>query len=68
MNDSDTFWMVWCPDGRAPTYQHGSRHSATAEAERLARANRGQTFFVLQALSKTVLVDVQTKQLTEVPF
>ncbi len=68
MNDGDAFWMVWNPNGHAPTYRHSSRHSATVEAERLARGNRGQTFFVLQALSKTVLVDIQTKQLTEVPF
>lgn len=50
MNDTfATFWMVWSPNGRAPTYQHSSADSAEREVERLARANPGQAFFVLMA-------------------
>lgn len=44
------FWMVWNPQGHAPTYQHPSMTSAANEAERLARANPGQTFHVLELI------------------
>lgn len=46
----EKFWMVWNPNGRAPTYRHDSKESATREAERLARANPEQTFIVLKAV------------------
>lgn len=45
-----SFWMVWNPEGRAPTYRHTSEGSAKTEAERLARANPGQTFVVLESV------------------
>lgn len=47
------FWMVWNPAGRAPTYKHGNRGSAQREAERLAEANPGQSFYVLHAISRS---------------
>lgn len=47
------FWMVWNPDGRAPTRMHGTRETADAEAERLARSCPGNTFFVLKAVGGT---------------
>lgn len=50
-HDRPKFWMIWSPQGRAPTYQHTSRVSADAEAERLAKANPGAEFFVLKAVS-----------------
>lgn len=68
MSDSP-FWMVWNPNGHAPTYAHHTKAAAVAEAERLARGNRGQTFFVLQALSKSVSIDIKTTTLGDgVPF
>lgn len=45
-----TFWVVWNPSGRAPTYRHPSEERATAEAERLARTNPGETFVVLASV------------------
>lgn len=53
------FWLVWNPQGRAPTRDHPTRDSAEREAERLARANRGQRFIVLQSVSERVVDDVQ---------
>lgn len=44
------FWMVWNPQGRAPTVRHASQARADAEAERLARQFPGHVFIVLMAL------------------
>lgn len=44
------FWMVWNPQGHAPTFQHITVESARAEAERLSRLNPGHRFYVLSAL------------------
>jgi hypothetical protein len=48
---SAAFWMIWSPQGGCPTARHDTRQSADAEAERLARANTGRQFYVLQALA-----------------
>ena len=45
------FWLVWRPDGNAPTFRHLSEEGANAEAWRLARMNPGKRFFVLLAVS-----------------
>lgn len=44
------FWMVWSPQGRAPTFKHTSKDSADTEAARLAKLNPGNQFFVLKAV------------------
>ncbi len=46
----DKFWMVWNDNGGMPRHKHDSLKSAGLEAERLAMANMGQRFFVLEAL------------------
>ncbi|WP_325437580.1 hypothetical protein [Pseudomonas nitroreducens] len=43
------FWMVWNPEAYAPSVRHPTWKSAEAEAERLARSNPGQRFYILQA-------------------
>jgi len=43
----DKFWLVWCPRGGTPTVRHFTRNSADAEAERLAEANPGKEFYVV---------------------
>lgn len=48
--DNGKFWMVWSPNGRAPTHQHPTLDSAETEAKRLA-AQTGQSFAVLEAVS-----------------
>lgn len=48
--DETPFWMVWNPQGHAPTHKHPTALAAKAEAERLARTNPGAKFIVLQAL------------------
>jgi hypothetical protein len=46
----EKFWMVWNPKRTSPTCQHKSIEAAVAEAERLARRDPGQEFYVLEAL------------------
>lgn len=43
----EQFWMVWNPEGNAPTMPHDSESAARREAERLARNHIGQRFYVL---------------------
>lgn len=45
------FWMVWNPEGRQPQYKHFTRTEADMEAQRLARVNPEQSFYVLKAVS-----------------
>ena len=44
------FWMVWNPMGREPRHKHFSRSGANREAERLARENPQETFYVLKCM------------------
>lgn len=47
---SKKFWLVWSPQGRAPTYQHDTMMSAANEAERLAKQCPGAQFHVLEMI------------------
>lgn len=52
----ETFWMVV---GRGtPTYRHATPESAKQEAERLARIDPSQEFFVLEAIASCKKNDV----------
>lgn len=42
------FYLIWNPEGRAPTFRHATAASAKAEAERLSRAHPNQSFYVLR--------------------
>ncbi|TAM23390.1 MAG: hypothetical protein EPN60_15075 [Nevskiaceae bacterium] len=54
------YWLVWAPTGsRPPACRHASVESATAEAERLARAHPGQQFVVLQSVTALRVVDLE---------
>lgn len=56
-----TFWMV---KGDGPTNQkHRHLIDARKEAERLARMKPGEEFFVLEAVSVSRSVDVETIQM-----
>jgi len=45
------FWMIYSPQGSAPTAMHLTRWDADMEAERLAEANPGREFYVLKAVN-----------------
>ena len=71
--NSDPFWLVWNVNGDAPTHMHASHDSATSEAQRLARANRGETFVVLQTVcgfrtTDLDRIDMRPGPADEVPF
>ena len=48
------FWLVWRRGGRAPCYEHESYIGARTEAERLAKANPGQRFYVLSPVARGI--------------
>lgn len=52
------FWLVWCENGGTPTKKHENFRSAEAEALRLARLHRGDTFVVLRSDMAFVANDV----------
>lgn len=65
------FWVVWQPESGSPTHCHDSLESATREAERLAECAWPRTFYVLEAVSASKKVTVQTTRLhdeEELPF
>lgn len=45
------FFVVWNPAGGRPTVRHCTRNAAQIEAVRLAKANPGEKFFVLAAIT-----------------
>lgn len=47
--EKQAFWMVYGVGQRAPTYKHLSEPAAELEAVRLAQANPGIEFVVLEA-------------------
>ncbi|KNY20373.1 hypothetical protein [Methylobacterium sp. ARG-1] len=63
MISMNLFWMVH-GDGPA-NHRHGSRASAVTEAERLARANPGKVFVVLEAVEAVRKIDVERVELRQ---
>lgn len=51
-------WVVFNPNGRAPTYTHQSYDSAKQEAKRLARMNPDQSFYVMESVGMARKHDV----------
>ena len=66
------FYLVWNPGNlQAPKVRHQSEQEARAEAERLARLNPGQKFYVLQTVAFCAKVDVRWSDENsgdEIPF
>lgn len=61
---SEPYWLV---HGGGPTnHQHPTRAGAVREAERLARANPGQAFVVLEAVEAIRLVEFERLTFGEV--
>jgi hypothetical protein len=66
-----TFWLIWCKDGGTPHYRHENYWGAQNEAQRLARANPGKQFVVLEATHAFEVNDMKQtefKQDADIPF
>lgn len=48
-SETQVFYMVYSPEGGAPTMQHYSYSDAKQEAERLARKHPGRQFYLLES-------------------
>lgn len=57
------FWLVWREGGGTPTHPHFTKAEAEREAERLAKANTGQVFFVLKATGGVVAPEPEVRQI-----
>ncbi len=68
MSATKPFWLVWNPDGNSPRFQHPTEQSARTEAERLARANPGNQFVVLESVAAYTRTDVATVNLRPDPI
>lgn len=71
MQHRKPFWLVWNPQGYNPQCKHNTEEGATREAERLARANPGQTFIVMESVGALVVDNIQRTDLrtgNELPF
>lgn len=55
--ERDKFWIVWRLHGGAPTVKHYDKSDAEREAERLAKANPGETFYVLKTTAAAVAAE-----------
>lgn len=68
-NIEEGFWLVWNPVKMPPMHMHETYEQAVAEASRLARSQKGDQFFVLQAIEKVCVADVvRTKLEPPLPF
>lgn len=53
------YYLVWREDGPSPSVRQPDFDTASAEAERLARANPGVAFIVLAPVERVQRSDVQ---------
>lgn len=63
MQHREPFWLVWNPQGYNPQCKYNTEEGATREAERLARANPGQTFIVMESVGALVVDNIQRTDL-----
>ena len=72
MNDPlvlDAFYVVWREDGPGPAVKHSTLTKAQREAERLARANPGSRFVVLESQCAFEVNNLnRIAYATEIPF
>lgn len=66
------FWMVMGERSSSCSFRHPTEQAAKAEAERLARLNKGEAFIVLEATDAVCITDTRWVKLgvadEEIPF
>jgi hypothetical protein len=62
------FWIVWYETDLSTSKKHDTIESARMDAEALARANRGDTFYILEAVECCVANDVQWEKCDDIPY
>lgn len=62
------FFIVWNPAGDNPAMRHGTREKAQVEADRLARMNPGEEFYVLKAETMVEASAIRRTRFGECPF
>ena len=69
-NVESEFWLVWNEHKKEfpPKFKHEYEKQAEAEAERLAKANPGQTFVVLKSVSYRVVDSMVRGKYETMPF
>ncbi len=60
--DATPFFLVWSTNGYGSEHQFPDAIAAETEAERLARANPGEEFYVLAAVCAVRLSDIEIKR------
>lgn len=54
MDELESFWVVWQPSGRNPTFMHKTFESAESESKRLAEQCPGIPFYVLEVMARAL--------------
>ncbi len=60
----ETFWTVWNPARSIPQVRHDTPELAKREAERLARVQPNESFYVMQAITVSQSITVGSRDLT----
>lgn len=67
MTTSEPFWMIHGKGCGTPTVRHPTAEAAALEAKRLARANPGTEFVILQSVASALKTDVEFKLIRPSP-
>ena len=51
---TQTFYLVWNPDGHAPTHRHHALSFAEIDAARLARLHPDTAFFIMKVIGGVI--------------
>lgn len=61
------FWLVWRERGGSPTHQHWTKDEAIHEAERLARLQPGDVFYIMKSTAALVAPAVEIERVKLIP-
>lgn len=56
-------YLVFNKNGNTPRHIHTTQEEARSEAERLARVNRGEEFFILEAIASVKIKEFEWREI-----